>query len=70
MEVILRAVSKGYLPYNVDQRLLLPVDVREWLPEQHLALFLLDVVNELDLSEIVHMYEAKDLRGRAGITRQ
>jgi len=60
------AMAKGYLPYDIDQRLLLPPDMREWLPEGHLALFILDVVAELDLSEIYAVYEAKDARGRAG----
>jgi transposase len=59
-------MAKGYLPYDVDQRLLLPPDMRAWLPEGHLALFILDVVNELDLSEIFAVYEAKDVRGRPG----
>jgi len=45
-------VAKGYLPYDIDQRLLLPPDMRSWLPEGHLALFILDVVAELDLSRI------------------
>jgi transposase len=38
--------------------------MRQWLPEGHLALFLLDVVNELDLSEIVQVYERGDGRGQ------
>jgi transposase len=59
-------MAKGYLPYELDQRLLLPPDMREWLPEGHLALFILDVVAELDLSAILCVYEAKDPRGRAG----
>jgi transposase len=59
-------MAKGYLPYDVDQRLLLPPDMRSWLPEGHLALFVLDVVHELDLSEIFAVYEAKDVRGRPG----
>jgi transposase len=58
-------MAKGYLPYSVDQRLLLPPDMREWLPEDHLALFVLDVVRELDLSAIKRAIEAKDPRGRA-----
>ena len=40
-------MAKGYLPWNVDQRTLLPVDVRQWLPDGHLTLFVLDVVSEL-----------------------
>jgi transposase len=59
-------MAKGYLPYEVDQRLLLPPDMRAWLPDGHLALFILDVVGELDLSAITRVYEAKDTRGRAG----
>ncbi len=59
-------MSRGYLPYNVEQRLLLPPDMRDWLPEGHLALFILDVVAELDLSKIYAVHEAKDARGRAG----
>lgn len=37
MEPILAGRAKDYLPRNVDQRRLLPVDRREWLPEGHLA---------------------------------
>ena len=66
MELRLRRMAKGYLPYDVDQRLLLPPDMRAWLPEGHLGLFILDVVGELDLSRIYAVYEAKDDRGRAG----
>lgn len=54
------------MPWNLDQRLLLPADMRDWLPADHLALFILDVVSELDLSDITSTYEAKDSRGRAG----
>jgi transposase len=59
-------MARSYLPYVLDQRLLLPPDMREWLPEGHLALFILDVVSVLDLSAIHRVYEAKDDRGRAG----
>jgi transposase len=59
-------MARNYLPYTLDQRLLLPPDMREWLPEGHLALFIADIVSELDLSAIEGVYEAKDDRGRAG----
>jgi len=59
-------MAHGYLPYDIDQRLLLPPDMRAWLPQGHLALFILDVVGELDLSPIYAVYDAKDERGRAG----
>jgi len=46
-----------FLPYEPDKRLLLPSDIRTWLPEDHLALFVSDVVDNLDLSEITNKYE-------------
>ena len=66
MECTLPRMAKSYLPYRLDERLLLPPDMREWLPEGHLASFVLDVVSVLDLSAIDKVYEAKDDRGRAG----
>jgi len=57
-------MGKTFRAYNLDQRLLLPPDMRQWLPEGHLALFLLDVVSQLDLSEILKVYEEGDGRGQ------
>ncbi len=50
-------MSKTYLPYDPDQQLLLPAALREWLPDDHLAYFISDVVDQLDLSEITARYE-------------
>ena len=41
-------MSKTYLPYDPDQQLLLPAALREWLPDDHLAYFISDVVDQLD----------------------
>jgi transposase len=57
-------MTKGFRPYSLDQRLLLPPDLREWLPADDLAWFISDTVDELDLSAIVHTYEARDGRGQ------
>ncbi|MBI4873778.1 MAG: IS1182 family transposase [Acidobacteria bacterium] len=57
-------MGKTFRAYNLDQRLLLPPDMRQWLPEGHLALFLLDVVSQLDLTEILQVYEDGDGRGQ------
>ena len=54
---------KRFRPYNLDQQLLLPPDMRPWLPEGHLVLFILDVVAVLDLASIYEAYEVQ-LRGR------
>jgi transposase len=57
-------VGKKVRAYNLDQPLLLPPDIRQWLPEEPLALFLLDVVNKLELSETLEVYERGDGRGQ------
>ncbi len=49
-------MSKTYLPYDPDQRLLLPAALWEWLPEDHLAYFISDLVDQLELSEITVRY--------------
>ena len=57
-------MSTTFRPYTLKQRLLLPPDLREWLPEGHLALFVSDVVDELDLSAIFQVYEQGNGRGQ------
>lgn len=49
---------------DLDQLLLMPPSVREWLPEDHLAFFLADVVAELDLSAFFRAHR-EDGRGGA-----
>jgi transposase len=56
-------VSKQYRPWTPEQPYLLPPSPREWLPEGHLAYFVLDVVGELDLSAIESAIHAKEPRG-------
>jgi transposase len=50
---------------GLNQALLLPPSLHDWLPEKHLARFLADVVEMLDLGAIYASYEAKDSRGQA-----
>ena len=54
--------TKGYRPYAPDQLLILPPSLREWLPEEHLAYFISDLVDQFDLSTIEATYE-DELRG-------
>jgi len=44
-------VAKGYRPVLRDQPMLLPVDMRGWLPADHLVWFVLDTVEVLDVDE-------------------
>ena len=57
-------MSKTFRAYDLNQLLLLPPDLRQWLPGGHLALYVSDVVDALDLSAIMSSYEEGDLRGR------
>jgi transposase len=43
-------VAKTYRPVRRDQAFLLPPDMREWLPSDHLVWFVLDTVEVLDTS--------------------
>src|SRR6266702_3042791 len=43
------SVAFNFLACDRDQELLLPPSLREWLPEDHLAWFLIDAVAEIDL---------------------
>lgn len=56
-------MSKGYRPYQPEQDFLLPPSLRDWLPEKHLAYFVSDVVDQLDLGPIHAVYE-KEMRGQ------
>lgn len=53
-------VAKTYRPYQPEQTLLLPPALEDWLPEGHLARFVSDVVDELDLGAIEATYEDEE----------
>jgi transposase len=60
---ILGCAAEFLVPQR-DQPLLLPVDMREWLPEDDLVFVLLDAVATLDLGGFYRRYRA-DGHGRA-----
>jgi transposase len=51
-----------FRPYCPDQLLLLPASVRDWLPEGHLAFFISDTIDALDLSGFYRLYEGDGRR--------
>ncbi len=53
-------MSKTFRPYQPDQMLLMPVALQEWLPSDHLAYFISDVVDQLDLGEIESRYKQEE----------
>jgi transposase len=53
-------MAKTYRPYLPEQDLLLPPSLRDWLPEDHLAYFVSDLIDQLDLSAITAVYEDEE----------
>ena len=58
-------MGQNFFPDTINQRLLFAPSLHDWLPEGHLARFLVDVVDALDLSAIYASYAEKDGRGQA-----
>ena len=56
-------MNKRFRVCDLNQPFLLPPSLQEWLPEDHLARFVADVRNELDLSAIYREYERRNGRG-------
>lgn len=54
---------KSFKAWNPHQPFLLPPSPADWLPEGHLANFVLDVVGQLDLSGFEEAVHGKDPRG-------
>ena len=57
-------VSVNVREVDRDQLFLMPLSVRDWLPDDHLAWFVLDVIAELDLDEFYGAH-----RGMGGVVR-
>ena len=53
----------NYRAYQPEQSYLLPPSPSDWLPQNHLAFFISDVVEEMDLSAFHGQYEEGDARG-------
>ena len=49
-------MSGKFQTINRDTEYLLPPSLQDWLPEKHLARFVVDIVDQLDLSELVKRY--------------
>jgi len=58
-------MGQNFYPDTVNQSLMFPPSLHDWLPEGHLARFLVDVVSALDLSAIYTSYQEKDGRGQS-----
>jgi transposase len=56
-------MAQNFIACDREQVLLLPPDLRDWLPADHLARFVIETVQQLDL-EAVYSYYRQDGRGR------
>ena len=57
-------MSTSYMPYVPDQMQLMPSALQEWLPEGHLAYFIGDTVDSLNLNAFHARYEAGGSRNQ------
>jgi transposase len=62
-------VAQNFIDCDREQELLLPPSLREWLPDDHLAWFVLDAVDEIDLGAFFAAYRG-DGWGRAAFDPQ
>ena len=49
-------MSKYFRPWNIDQTLLLPPSVQDFVPKDHVSRFIIGLVQSLDLKEITGSY--------------
>lgn len=49
-------IERTFRPYELDQMLLLPPSLKEWLPSGHLVYFILDLIPKLNLKAIRETY--------------
>jgi hypothetical protein len=59
-------MAKTFRPWQPEQTTLLPPSPSDWLSDELQVYFLLDLVAELDLSQIVFPAQSKDSRGEKG----
>ncbi|MBC7161950.1 MAG: IS1182 family transposase [Immundisolibacter sp.] len=52
-------MAARFVPVDRDTEYLFPPSVQEWLPDGHLARFVVDVVNQLDLSRLESAYAGR-----------
>ena len=52
-------MSTNFIPTDRNTLYLLPPSVQDWLPEDHLARFVVDIVSQLDLRSITDQYSGR-----------
>ena len=57
-------MGTNYRPYEPDQPFLFPPSPRDWLPQDHLAYFISDTLDQLDLSALHQPYQGDGRRNQ------
>lgn len=57
-------MAASYRPYSPNQEMLLPPSLQDWLPEGHLAYFISDTIDGLDLSAFFARYAGGGARNQ------
>ncbi|MBE0617240.1 MAG: IS1182 family transposase [Proteobacteria bacterium] len=52
-------MSNAFVPVNRDMPYLLPPSIQDWLPDNHLARFVVDIVQQLDLRALTRVYAGR-----------
>lgn len=51
-----------FIPTNRDQLHLFPPAIQDWLPEEHLARFIVDIVSQLNMQPLSDTYAGKGFK--------
>lgn len=55
-------MHQKFIPTSREQRFLFPPSIQDWLPEKHLAQFIVDIVSNLNLRPLTETYAGKGLK--------
>jgi transposase len=55
-------MTPKFIPTNRDQQYLFPPSIQDWLPEEHLARFVVDIVSQLNLQPLAETYAGKGFK--------
>jgi len=55
-------MTPKFIPTNRDQQYLFPPSIQDWLPEEHLARFVVDIVPQLNLQPLAETYAGKGFK--------
>ena len=55
-------MTHKFIPTDRDQQYLFPPAIQDWLPERHLARFVVDIVSQLNLRPLAETYAGKGIK--------